>query len=344
MKRKLLRSCCAIVLLSFALSGLLIPTTGAAAERTELQIYSNPFGNATYVLSFALAEIVNKYSSKLHMTCLESKGTAANIIHLQQNPQALTKTLIMANPFAVTQAAKADPPFAKPYTGLKAVALIGNNAAFLLTTNKEIKTVQDLKGRKLGLGPKGITLAYVPRFVLKEGYGIFDELSRVSYMSFSSTKDAMVDGTLDVGLQSSILWGDEDKKEWAPIPATEELLATRACHLVDLDPAMVKKAREKSGYPIYTMEAKTKEFGISPAFGGNRIVWSNAWYVHQSMPDDIIQEVVSIIYEHADEFAKYHAVGKAISRKNLGRVAISPDDFHPAAAAFYRQKGLKVGE
>jgi TRAP-type uncharacterized transport system substrate-binding protein len=55
------------------------PTAAPAQEKTELQIYSNPFEGATYVLSFALAEIINKNSQTLHATCMESKGSAANI-------------------------------------------------------------------------------------------------------------------------------------------------------------------------------------------------------------------------------------------------------------------------
>ena len=193
MKNKLLAlvgSFCLVALL-----GLFPFSQARPADKTEIQIYSNPFGNSTYVLSFALAEIVNKNSSKLHMTCLESKGSAVNILYLQKNPEALKNTVILANPFAVTQAERADPPFSKPFKGLRAIALIGNMGGFLTTTNPNIKTVEDMSGKSLGLGPKGITLEYVPRYILQYGYGIFDKLGRVSYSPFDATKDALIDGS-----------------------------------------------------------------------------------------------------------------------------------------------------
>ena len=74
------------------------PLFAASNSKTEIQIYSNPFGNATYVMSFALAEIINKYSDKLHATCLESKSSSANMLYLQQNPDARKNTIILSSP------------------------------------------------------------------------------------------------------------------------------------------------------------------------------------------------------------------------------------------------------
>ncbi len=342
-KRAFIVSICTIVILSVCLLPV-IGNRASAAEKIELQIYSNPFGHTTYVLSFALAEIINKNSSRLHVTCVESKGSAANILYLQGNSGALKNTLVVANPFAVQQAAKADPPFKKPFTGLKTISMIGNMCGFFVTTNPEIKKIEDLAGKKLTLGPKGITLEYIPRFILQNGYDIWEKFGRVSYTSFDGIKNALIDGTTDAGIMSSVMWGEEELKDWVPIPAADELLATKKCFLLDINPDAFKKAREATGYPIYALKAKPKAFGKSGAFGGNRIWWSNSWWVHESMDDEVVKEVISIMYDHANEFVNYHASGKAISQKSLSNVAVPPGDFHPAAKRFYESKGLKVGE
>ena len=334
---------CVLVILFVCLSPVL-SKTASAADKIKLQVYSNPFGHTTYVLSFALAEIVNKNSSRLQMTCMESKGSSANILYLQKNPEALKNTLLVANPFAIKQAANADPPFKKPFTGLKAISMIGNMCGFLVTTNPKIKTIEDLAGKKLILGPKGITLEYIPRFILQNGYDIWNKLGRVSYTSFNGIKNALIDGTTDAGIMSSVMWGDGELKDWVPIPAADELLATKKCFLLDLKTEAYKKAREATGYPIYALKAKPKAFGKSEAFGGNRIWWSNSWWVHESMDDDLVSEICAIMYDHAKEFMTYHASGRGISQKSLSSVAVSTGDFHPAAARFYQSKGLKVGQ
>ena len=310
----------------------------------NIQIYSNPFGNATYVLSFALAEIINKHSTKLKATCVESKGSAANLLYLQKNPDALKNTVILANPFAIRQAEKADPPFKEAFSGMRAVSLIGNMGAFFATLNPDIKDVKQLAGKSLALGPKGITLDYVPRFVLDQGVGVFKEVGRVSNMPFGAIKDALLDGTLDVGLQSSVMWGEGEEKEWVPIPATDELLATKKVYELKISPDAAKIAREKTGYPIYFQKAKPMAFGKSEAIGGNRIIWSNSWWVHESMSNDIVTEICDIIYNHANEFVKYHASGRAITPKTMSTVATDVKDFHPAAIEFYKSKGLSIGQ
>lgn len=336
-------SICLITILALIAFTPALAKSNPSADKIEIQIYSNPFGHSTYVLSFALAEIVNKNSTRVHMTCVESKGSSANILYLQKNPAARKYTMVVANPFAVTQAAKADPPFAKPFTGLKAFSMIANNCAFLLTTNPEIKTIEDLAGKSLGLGPRGITIEYVPRFILQYGYGIFDDLGRVSYSSFDGIKNALIDGTIDAGLQSSAMWGEEEYKTWVPIPTTEEVLSTKKCYLVDMKEEAFKRAREKSGYPIYFLKAKPMAFGKSAAFGGNRMWWSNSWWVHESMDDEVVHEICSVLYDHANDFVTYHATGRGITPKTLPDVAVPEADFHPAAARFFKGKGLKVG-
>ena len=103
-------------------------------------------------------------------------------------------------------------------------------------------------------------------------------------------------------------------------------------------------AREKTGYPIYFQKAKSLAFGKSEAIGGNRIIWSNSWWVHESMSNDIVTEICDIIYNHANEFVKYHASGEAITPKTMSTVATDVKDFHPAAIEFYKSKGLSIGQ
>jgi len=327
---------------------LALPLVGACAkpapEKMEIEIYSNPLGHTTYVLSFALAEIINKNSTWLHVTCIESKGSSANLIYLQKNPVAWKNTLALLNPYAVVQGEKAEPPFEQPFTGMKAISLIADNAGFFLTTDPDIKTIYDFAGKNVGLGLKGITIDYIPRFILDYGYGVYNDIGKVSNSGFDGLKGALIDGTIDVGLQSSAVFGEEEYKDWKPIPATDELLATKACYLVDIEEEAFTKAREMSGYPIYPIKAKPLAFGKSPAFGGNRMWWSNSWWVHESMDDDVVREICSIIYEHADEFVTYHATGKGITPKTLANIACPEEDFHPAATKFYKEKGLKVGQ
>jgi TRAP-type uncharacterized transport system substrate-binding protein len=66
--------------------------------------------------------------------------------------------------------------------------------------------------------------------------------------------------------------------------------------------------------------------------------------VSKNLPDDVVTELLSIIYDHVDEFANYHAVGKAITKKSLSMTYTTKDFYHPAARKFFEDKGNKFFE
>lgn len=73
-------------------------------------------------------------------------------------------------------------------------------------------------------------------------------------------------------------------------------------------------------------------------------VVSLGWCVHKSFPDEVATEIVRIIWENADEFKNYHAVGRCISRKTIPQFAEAESSFHPAAIKFYKAHGVaKIG-
>ena len=63
----------------------------------------------------------------------------------------------------------------------------------------------------------------------------------------------------------------------------------------------------------------------------------------KDLPDDVVYEMLSIMYDHIDEFKNYHAVGKALTRENMGDIAVPVEGIHPAAIKFFKEKGIKYG-
>ena len=61
-------SVCLIIVLALLLFTPALAKSNPSADKIEIQIYSNPFGHTTYVLSFALAEIL-KVPRQIFFTC-----------------------------------------------------------------------------------------------------------------------------------------------------------------------------------------------------------------------------------------------------------------------------------
>ncbi len=61
------------------------------------------------------------------------------------------------------------------------------------------------------------------------------------------------------------------------------------------------------------------------------------------MPEDIVYEITKTIYENAEKFGSYHAVGKGVTKDNVATLSYPEEMFHPGAVRFYREHGIKIG-
>jgi TRAP-type uncharacterized transport system substrate-binding protein len=166
-----------IVIVCFILSMALavVPAVAGSAnatEKIEIEIWSNPLGATGYVLSFGLAEIINKHSTKYHVTCVESKGLTVNMYHLIKNPEARKNTIIYVNNVGVGEVRNGFPPFKEPYLDFRYISLSANLNIFMVSADPNITKIEDLVGKRVAVGSKGHSTEYTMRLVLDHGYGI----------------------------------------------------------------------------------------------------------------------------------------------------------------------------
>lgn len=339
--------CLILVLAALPFMGACAPkeVTPPPHEPVTLEIYSNPFGNAGYVLSFALADIINKNSEWLRAVTIETPSAAANLQILQRSPEKSGVWVGYVNPLSLHYSTLGGAPFTleKPFImSVKAVSIAALIGAPFLTTNPNIKTPQDLIGKTVALEPVGSTEEFVPRFLL-EAWGVLNDVKIVT-MGFGAQSDALIDGTIDLGRSGAVILGHEEFSDWTPIAPFEALCMARETYIFPTTAEDYAMARENSGYPIYPIGGKGKTIGKStlPDWLGSQI--SNGWFVSEDMPDDVVTEIVRIIYENADLFKTYHANGAAIAKGTVGGVAIPRDGYHPAVIKYLEAKGLKVGQ
>lgn len=312
-------------------------------EKVTIEIYSNPMGNAGYVLSFALTELINKNSEWLRATCLETVNSAENYRILAKNPGKSKVWIGFGGPCSVRQAEIGAPPFEKPILGMKAIALMTLNPIFLLTADHAIKTPEDLRGKRVVLFDVGFWLEDAMRGILDAGWNVYKDIKAVHISGFGRPADALINGTVDVVWMPGAAYGAGEPKEWQPIPASEKVMNARRCYPVPLTETAITAARKASGYPIYPVRLKAKKVGKTdlPEIIGFGV--HNSWWCHEDMDEEVAAEMSRIIYEYAEDFQKYHAAGKALSKETVYKIPIPRDKFHRGAIKFYESKGLKPG-
>jgi hypothetical protein len=293
-----------------------------------------------YAYAFALSDLINKNSTWLKATVVEGKGSGPNMRWLAAHPEAVNTTITMANQYAQIQAERGEPPWEKPYAGSRFLAVAADAITMMVTLDKNIKTWDDLAGKRVALFMKGTIVPNTAQYILDYGHGIWDKV-KPQYMHWGPTADGLIDGTLDAGIMTcSVITPEGD---WAPAPPLDKLMRTKPTYFVSLDKEKVAIASQKSGWPLIVTDLKPKAIGVSDAQAFNGLSTYNSYFVDVNMDDKIVNEILRIMYDNAEKFGEYDARAKRIAKTTLAAAKVDRSKFHPAAVKFYEGKGIKVG-
>lgn len=332
MNRKMLGIGITAAVLAFASYG---PPALAAGPAT-VNLLTAPFGTGSYVIGNALEQISKKNPS-VHIVSAESPGFVYNIKKLASDPAAQKTTIIGSGPVVAALAERGEKPFDKKYPGVKLLANYNLVSVWLATLNPNIKTINDLRGKKIALGrAPQINWAVEPRDLLEYGYGIPASELNLQYAGPKGAVAALLDGTVDAAVVGGYL--DPGKGTISLSPQTLEFVASgRKFHMLGWSAEAVKKTAAK-GIPIspFTLPAGSIEGvkGKMPIF-----VDQDAWVVSANFPEERAYEITKMIIKNIDNFTKYTALGKLMSLKALP-FGWPQSEIHPGALRAYKEAGI----
>lgn len=200
-------------------------------------------------------------------------------------------------------------------------------AVQLLTMNPEIKTVADLKGKKVSIGASGSGVYFNAVDILAAA-GLSEADIVPQYQSFADSADALKDGKIDAAF---IVAG-------APTPAIQELCATSKAYLVPVDGAIAEKLMKDSPfYTTYKIPAGTYEGQTAEV---TTVTVKATLIVSTSASEDDVYKLTAAIFDNIDTITAAHAKGAELSLQNATDGMTAP--FHKGAAKYFAEKGITV--
>ena len=210
-------------------------------------------------------------------------------------------------------------------TMLKGVAQVFNAPTYFVTTpDSPIKSMSDLAGKTVALGPPGSGTVFNCANVLK-ALGLYDKI-KVNQMTFADASRAMANKQLDCFCQSS-----------APAAGVKELAETRGAYVIPLTKEELTKVSDT--YPFYftsTMKEGTYK-GVPNVDLPTLAVY---WVAHERVPAKAIQDMLELVYQPQilQELVQGNASWAEMepgvkSYQKLGA------EMHPGAEAYYKAKG-----
>lgn len=200
-------------------------------------------------------------------------------------------------------------------------------AVQLVTMNADIKSVADLKGKKVSIGAAGSGV-YFNAIDILGAAGLTENDIQPQYQSFADSADALKDGKIDAAF---IVAG-------APTPAIQELCTTASAYLVPIDGEVAQKLMNDSPYyTTYKIPANTYDGQTADV---TTVTVKATLIVSASASEDDVYKVTKAIFDNIPAITEAHAKGAELSLENATDGMTVP--FHAGAAKYFAEKGVTV--
>lgn len=313
---------------------------GSHAQTKTITMLTLPVGTVGYSLGLAAENIAKKHHPWLRIKAVATPGIAASTDMVINDKKRWSNTLSGIGIYEMYCMEHGLPPMKKLQSVDMRMASIYTQAAhWLVTFNPNIKTVNDLAGKKIGIGGRAQTLYGAQPTMFLEYMGMAKKID-IQYSGFGGAKTALLDGLVDAALVNASVGPPTPP---APGSTLVEILASGkpVYHISWGTPERVvewnkKKFNGRMLCPSITIKAAeikgmTQDVVALTGFYG--------WGGHKDLQDDLAYEFVKTHIKHAEKFKLYHAHGKFYAPQFF--VPPLPEKWiFPGAVRAYKEAGV----
>ena len=274
-------------------------SSSAGGGKQFLNIATGGTAGTYYPLGGALAELLNQNIKGMNASAQSTGASVANVNMLKDGSVDIA---FIQNDIAYYAANGKEMFKDNKVENIRGIAaLYPETVQFVTTADKGIKSIADLKGKKVAVGASGSGAEANARQILG-AYGLtYDDID-VQYLSFGEAADALKDGNVDVGV---VVAG-------FPTAAIQDLAANKSAALVNIDAEHADKLMKQ--YPYFTKITVPKGTYPGQEEDVNTVAVKCVIVTTDKLSDDLGEQIVKAIYEHLDRMKAAHAVGKYITK------------------------------
>jgi len=302
-------------------AGLALALSATAAQ--YVTILTGGTSGVYYPLGVALSQIYAKALPDAKVTVQSTKASAENLNLIEAGRGELAFTL----GDALSDAAKgnAEAGFKAPLKKLRGVASIYPNYVQIVATGDSgIRTLADLKGKRISVGaPKSGTELNARAILKAAGLG-YKDFSKVEYLPFGESVELMKNRQLDVTLQSAGLG----------VSSLRDLATSMKIVVVPIPADVVKKVNDPA-YQAAMIPAKTYEGQDQDV---PSVAIKNALVTSVSVPEDTVYKMTKALFENTQTLVSAHNAARDIKLEDGPKGLAVP--LHPGAAKYYKEKGV----
>ncbi|HJV82832.1 MAG TPA: TAXI family TRAP transporter solute-binding subunit [Noviherbaspirillum sp.] len=306
------------------LAGVALLAAGPAqAQQQFINVLTGGTSGVYYPMGVALSQIYSKAIPNAKVSVQATKASAENLNLLQAGRGEIAFTL----GDSLSDAYKGDKEagFNAPLKKLRGVAgIYPNYIQIVASADSGIKTLADLKGKRISVGAPKSGTELNARAIFKAAGLSYSDFAKVEYLPFGESVELMKNRQLDATLQSAGL-GVSSLRDLATSIKMVIVPVPREVVLKVGDPAY-----QSGVVPANTYEGQTA--AVPTAYVQNFLV------THEGVPADTVYKMTKSMFENLDQLLAAHAAAKSI-RREAATIGM-PVPLHPGAEKYYREVGV----
>lgn len=297
-------------------------STGSSVAEANLRIGTTGVTGVYYLVGTAFSQTMAKYYPSIKLNVEVTSGSIGNLQML--GSKDLDLGIALAN--VIVSATKGETEsFPKPIE-LQALSIVNQGVVHIMVAKDSgIKTIDDLKGKKIATGEPGAVAEVSARAIL-EAKGIDIEKDCTwQRIGFADSMDAISDGRTDAIIYQA----------GVPVPSIVEAATnTKSVELLSLDDDIADKIISKITFLVKTT--------IPAGTYGNEepiatIGSPNVLVCRPDLPEDVAYNMVKTLFDNTADWQASHSSVKELNAETA--VEGSPIDFHPGAIKYFKEVG-----
>ena len=299
-------------------------TAGAFAQErpASLTIVTASPGGVYAIYGEGLASIITK-ATGVKTSTRQTQGPSQNLVLVQSGQAQLGLTT--SGPAYEALNGKLELKPGDKHTKVRALfAMYPTPFQMIASKSSGINSLQDLNGKRVGVGPRGGTGGeYWPRWLNTLGIN-----ANIQFGGIGDQGSQLADGRLNAIVTAGGI----------PLPSFTELETTKPVNIFGMSPAVQDGILKHYPYAVdFTIPKNTYKNQSSDL---KTVAMWNFVIANSDMSEKLAYEITKAAFENHESLVKTHASAKDTLAENILKDTVIP--LHPGAVRYYREIGIQI--
>jgi TRAP transporter TAXI family solute receptor len=296
-------------------------TKAPAAKPTQMILATGGTAGTYYPLGGAMAQIFNK-NANVNVTA-QATGASIENLRLVNKKDA---ELAMVQSDMMDYAFNGKEAFKEKLTNISGIAILYPEVIqVVVRSDSGIKTIADLKDKKVGVGAPGSGTEANFRQLL-DAYDMDIKSVKAQFLSFSESSDQFKDKHIDAFIVTAGI----------PNSAIMDIATQHSISIINIpDDVLAKLTKKYTFLAPVTIPTNTYKGQAQPV---KTVAVMASLIVNSQVSETDVYNITKALFDKQPDLASAHAKGKELSLQTATKGMSIP--LHPGAAKYYKEKGI----